>query len=115
MVSGLTDTYLCQIRSGTTVTSCRLTGNQRKTCPEIRRGLRITSYPCYNECRLIFLYPRSLTQTAVRQGRSGSPDDMERLSALAGEDALVLLTCENESASGGYLNRRVVFARENKK
>ena len=43
------------------------------------------------------------------------PDDMERLSALAGEDALVLLTCENESASGGYLNRRVVFARENKK
>ncbi|MBQ6509430.1 MAG: BspA family leucine-rich repeat surface protein [Flexilinea sp.] len=40
------------------------------------------------------------------------PDDMERLSALAGDDALVLLTCENESAAGGYLNRRVVFAKE---
>ena len=39
------------------------------------------------------------------------PDDMERLSALAGEDGLVLLTCENESAAGGYLNRRAVFAR----
>ena len=43
------------------------------------------------------------------------PDDMERLSALAGDDALVLLTCENESADGGYLNRRAVFAKENKK
>ena len=39
------------------------------------------------------------------------PDDMERLSALAGDDALVLLTCENESPSGTYLNRRAVFAR----
>ena len=80
MVSGLTDTYLCQIRSGTTVTSCRLTGNQRKTCPDILRGLRITSDPCYNGCRLIILYPRSLTQTAVRQGGSGSPDDKENFS-----------------------------------
>ena len=25
--------------------------------------------------------------------------------------SLILLTCENESAEGGYLNRRVVFAR----
>ena len=39
------------------------------------------------------------------------PDDMERLAALAGEDALVLVTCENESADGTYLNRRAVFAR----
>ena len=39
------------------------------------------------------------------------PDDMERLSARAGDDALVLLTCENESPSGTYLNRRAVFAR----
>lgn len=41
------------------------------------------------------------------------PDDMERLAAIAGqeEDALVLVTCENESIDGGYLNRRVVFAK----
>ena len=39
------------------------------------------------------------------------PDDMERLAALAGDDALVLLTCENVSPAGGYLNRRAVFAR----
>ena len=41
------------------------------------------------------------------------PDDMERLAAIAGqeEDALVLVTCENESIDGGYLNRRGVFAK----
>ena len=41
------------------------------------------------------------------------PDDMERLAAIVGqeEDALVLVTCENESIDGGYLNRRVVFAK----
>lgn len=41
------------------------------------------------------------------------PDDMERLAAIAGqeEDALVLVTCENESIDGGYLNRRAVFAK----
>ena len=40
------------------------------------------------------------------------PDDTERLAAVAaeGENTLVLVTCENESAEGGYLNRRVVFA-----
>ena len=26
------------------------------------------------------------------------------------ENALVMITCEDESVSGGYLNRRVVFA-----
>lgn len=30
--------------------------------------------------------------------------------AAAGENTLVLVTCENESSEGGYLNRRVVFA-----
>ena len=45
------------------------------------------------------------------------PDDMETLAAIAGqeENVLVLVTCENESAAGGYLDRRVVFAKENKK
>ena len=40
------------------------------------------------------------------------PDDMERVAAVAalGENTLVLVTCENESARGGYLNRRVIFA-----
>ncbi len=38
---------------------------------------------------------------------------MEKLVLIAEEekDTLVLVTCENESASGGYLNRRVVFTR----
>ena len=34
--------------------------------------------------------------------------------ASAAEDepgSLILLTCENESVEGGYLNRRVVFAK----
>ena len=46
-----------------------------------------------------------------------APDDMETLAAIAGqeENVLVLVTCENESAAGGYLDRRVVFAKENKK
>ena len=41
------------------------------------------------------------------------PDDMERLAGIAEqeENTLVLVTCENEAAEGGYLNRRVVFAR----
>ena len=41
------------------------------------------------------------------------PDEMEKLAAIAGqeEDALVLVACENESIDGGYLNRRVVFAK----
>ena len=43
-----------------------------------------------------------------------APDDMEQMAAIAGqaENTLVLITCENESAEGGYLSRRVVFAAE---
>ena len=39
-------------------------------------------------------------------------DDTETLTSIAarGTNTLVLVTCENESAEGGYLNRRVVFA-----
>ena len=42
-----------------------------------------------------------------------SPDDMEKLASIAEreENTLVLITCENESADGGYLNRRAVFAK----
>ncbi len=42
-----------------------------------------------------------------------APDDMETLAAIAGqeENVLVLVTCENEFAAGGYLDRRVVFAK----
>ena len=42
-----------------------------------------------------------------------APDDMEKIAAIAGneENTLVLITCENESADGGYLNRRAVFAK----
>ena len=41
-----------------------------------------------------------------------APDDMESIAALAEENGLVLVTCENESPEGGYLNRRVIFAAE---
>ena len=42
-----------------------------------------------------------------------APDDMEKIAEIAGneENTLVLITCENESADGGYLNRRAVFAK----
>ena len=41
------------------------------------------------------------------------PDDFESLKQTAERemDSLVLVTCENESVDGGYLNRRVVFAK----
>ncbi len=41
-----------------------------------------------------------------------APDDTEKLASIAarGTNTLVLITCENESAMGGYLNRRAVFA-----
>ena len=42
-----------------------------------------------------------------------TPGDMKALEKVAGseEKTLVLITCENESAEGGYLNRRVIFAK----
>lgn len=42
-----------------------------------------------------------------------APDDLEKIASVAGneENTLVLITCENESADGGYLNRRAVFAK----
>ena len=40
-------------------------------------------------------------------------DDFETLRRIAEQEpgSLILITCENESASGGYLNRRAVFAK----
>ena len=40
-----------------------------------------------------------------------APDDFGTLADLAVPDALILITCENESTDGTYLNRRVVAAR----
>ena len=42
-----------------------------------------------------------------------APDAMKAITEIAGreENTLVLITCENESAGGGYLNRRVIFAK----
>ena len=37
---------------------------------------------------------------------------MDCVYPLAEENGLVLVTCENESPEGGYLNRRVIFAAE---
>lgn len=39
-----------------------------------------------------------------------APDDYETLSKFTQEDALVLVSCEDEMVSGGYASRRVVFA-----
>ncbi|MBQ6482245.1 MAG: class F sortase [Anaerolineaceae bacterium] len=41
------------------------------------------------------------------------PDGFDEIGAIAREEpgSLILVTCENESVKGGYLNRRVVFAR----
>ena len=41
------------------------------------------------------------------------PDGFDVLAAIAEREpgSLVLVTCENESIGGGYLNRRVVFAK----
>ncbi len=40
-----------------------------------------------------------------------TPDDFGTPAALAEPDPLILITCENESTDGGYLNRRAIFAK----
>ena len=37
-------------------------------------------------------------------------DDFAAVAGFVHENTLILITCEDESAEGGYLNRRVVFA-----
>ena len=40
-------------------------------------------------------------------------NDVQKLTKVAQQeaDSLVLITCENESVEGGYLDRRVIFAK----
>ena len=40
-----------------------------------------------------------------------TPDDMQGLAAIAEENALILVTCENESINGGYEHRRIIAAK----
>ena len=39
-------------------------------------------------------------------------DGFSRIAGDVKENALVLMTCEDESPDGGYLNRRVVLAEQ---
>jgi hypothetical protein len=41
------------------------------------------------------------------------PDGFKEIVSIAEQEpgSLILVTCENESVEGGYLNRRVVFAK----
>ena len=43
-----------------------------------------------------------------------APDDFRTMAAIAETEpnTLVLVTCENETLDGGYLNRRAVFAKQ---
>ena len=55
----------------------------------------------------------SLLRFRVYAGGLVLPDDFESLKRTAEKEAgsLILVTCENESMKGGYLNRRVIFAK----
>jgi len=54
-----------------------------------------------------------LMEFSVFANEMYGPDDFTLVQQKAQEyeKTLVLITCENESAEGGYLNRRVVFAK----
>ena len=54
-----------------------------------------------------------MTRFTVYANELIAPDGFADVEAIAGqeENALALLTCENESAEGGYQNRRAVFAK----
>ena len=52
-----------------------------------------------------------LLSFAVYANELLEPDGLAAIESLAGEGSLVLVTCENEAVDGGYLNRRVVFAK----
>ena len=55
----------------------------------------------------------SLQRFGVYANMLVEPNDMQKLAMIADQEqgSLILITCENESAEGGYLNRRVVFAK----
>lgn len=52
----------------------------------------------------------SLTVWKVYENMKISPDDVRTIQSHAKAQSLVLVTCEDESVTGGYLYRRVVFA-----
>ena len=54
-----------------------------------------------------------LIEYSVYANELFEPDEFAAVQEKAAEftNALVLITCENESSEGGYLNRRVVFAK----
>lgn len=51
-----------------------------------------------------------LMQYAVSQNLLLKPEAFSDLKNVVTENSLVLITCENESVDGGYLNRRVIIA-----
>ena len=55
----------------------------------------------------------SLQRFGVYANLLVEPNDMQKLALIAEQEegSLLLVTCENESVEGGYLNRRVVFAK----
>ena len=55
----------------------------------------------------------SLRRFSVYANELLLPDDMRKLAEIAEQESstLVLVTCENETIDGGYLNRRAVFAK----
>ncbi len=64
---------------------------------------------------LIFVTDRSgkITRFSVYANELLSPKGFGEIASIAdGEpDSLILMTCENESVDGGYLNRRAIFAK----
>ena len=56
---------------------------------------------------------KGMDQYRVYANKLVGPNDMDQVIAMADEveNSLVLVTCENEATEGGYLNRRVVFAK----
>lgn len=64
---------------------------------------------------LVFIRKASgeLMQYAVYANELLEPNDLVTMTEIAvqEENGLVLITCENESVDGGYLNRRVVYAK----
>ncbi len=52
----------------------------------------------------------ALIQYAVSQNLLLKPEEFSALEKVVTDNSLVLITCENESVDGGYLNRRVIIA-----
>ena len=66
-----------------------------------------------NDVMFINKGSKGMDQYRVYANKLVGPNDMDQVIAMADEveNSLVLVTCENEVTEGGYLNRRVVFAK----